>query len=255
MRTLPNLVKILKKNLSAGNLWGTSETIRTNSNFSFWLAGLIDGDGTLNISKKGYVSCEIVLHKKEIQTLYFIKSIMGGSVSEKTDKGVRWRLHNKPGILKLINLINGKLLLKSQKLEQICNLYHIPVNINTPPFEDNSWLSGFIDAEGSFNYNTANNKMSLSISHKKREILDLISQKFKGNVYFDKSWEGYIYYISSAKDLNNLLDYFNKYPLKIKNIDLIFFKRLIQMRKLKYHLPNSENHTYFLKVLNKLKNR
>lgn len=88
----------MKKNSSAGNHFtnnlGTSETTRTNSNFNFYLAGLIDGDGCLNISKKGYLSCEIVLHINEIDTLLYIQSILGGSVSKKTEKSCRWRLHN-----------------------------------------------------------------------------------------------------------------------------------------------------------------
>lgn len=105
MKNIPNLVKIFKKNLSAGKekiskteKICTSETIRTNSNFHFWLAGLIDGDGSITISKKGYVSCEIVLHKKEVSALYEIKSKLGGSVSKKTSKTYRWRLHKKEGI-------------------------------------------------------------------------------------------------------------------------------------------------------------
>jgi len=45
------------------------------------LAGLIDGDGSFNVSKAGYSSCEIVLHEKEIQALYKISAVFGGSVS------------------------------------------------------------------------------------------------------------------------------------------------------------------------------
>jgi hypothetical protein len=38
------------------HLVGTSETIRTSDKFNEWLGGLIDGDGSLLVSKKGHVS-------------------------------------------------------------------------------------------------------------------------------------------------------------------------------------------------------
>ena len=57
---------------------GTSETIRPLSLTSYsqndrswneWLAGLIDGDGSLLISKAGYASCEITMSIKGITIL------------------------------------------------------------------------------------------------------------------------------------------------------------------------------------------
>lgn len=51
--------------------------------FKNWLAGLIDSDGGFYISKKNYISCEITMHEKEVQTLYFLKEKLGGSVSKR----------------------------------------------------------------------------------------------------------------------------------------------------------------------------
>lgn len=263
MKLIPNLVKIFKKNLSAGKEidknFCTSETIRTNSNFDFWLAGLIDGDGSISISKQGHVSCEVVLHKKEISALYYIKSVLGGSVSQKTENSYRWRLHNKAGITNLINRINGKLLTESKKLRLIavCKLesYPILVKDSFTDLSTNSWFCGFFDAEGSINYNTKNNQPNLSVSQKTRDVLDKICKQFNGNVYYDKSWNGYIYYISQTGDLENLFKYFNEFKLKTKHLDLFHLKKLMNMKTLYYHLPNSEHHSEFLKTLEHLKNR
>lgn len=68
----------------------SSETTRANSkadeNFAYWLAGLIDGDGYFGVSKSGYASCEITLKEREANLLYKIRSILGGSVKQRTDK-------------------------------------------------------------------------------------------------------------------------------------------------------------------------
>jgi ubiquinol-cytochrome c reductase cytochrome b subunit len=73
VENLPFLVKILyldknqqvtKRTLSSF-LVGTSETIRTSDRFNEWLSGLIDGDGSLLVSKKGYISCEITVALKD----------------------------------------------------------------------------------------------------------------------------------------------------------------------------------------------
>ena len=258
IKNIPNIVKIFKKNLSAGkDLICTSETIRTNSNFDFWLAGLIDGDGSISISKRGYVSCEIVLHKKEVSALYWIKSILGGSVSQKTENSYRWRLHKKAGMTNLLKKINGKLLTESKKalMGAVCELYSLEVKETRSDLRTNSWFSGFFDAEGSINYHTKRNQPNISVSQKTRGVLDMINSFFGGNVYFDKSWEGYILYISKRSDIKKLLEYFEKYKLKNKHLDLFYLKKIMNMKTLKYHLPSSENHFKFLETLENLKNR
>lgn len=175
------LVKIFKKNLSAGKDINvcTSETKRTNTYFNYFLAGLIDGDGCLSISKKGHVSCEIVLHKKEKETLEWVQSEIGGSITQKTENSYRLRLHNKKVIRDLIERINGKLLTteKSLKLKNLCELYKIQViEVIDPDLLQNAWFSGFFDAEGSINYNTLKNQPNLSLSQKTKEILDICNK-------------------------------------------------------------------------------
>jgi hypothetical protein len=76
---LPFLVKIIylekNKQVTKGRRYNsylveTSETTRatlfnhTETKFNEWLAGLIDGDGSLLISKQGYISCEITMGLK-----------------------------------------------------------------------------------------------------------------------------------------------------------------------------------------------
>jgi hypothetical protein len=69
---------------SAGNqrhessLVGTSETTRVapySKSFCEWLAGLIDGDGSFQVNKKGYTSLEITMVAALLEDLYCLRYI------------------------------------------------------------------------------------------------------------------------------------------------------------------------------------
>jgi hypothetical protein len=111
----------LLHNRNSSHLVGTSETTRT-SRFNEWLSGLIDGDGTLQISKKGYPSCEITVHLSDEKMLRIIQNELGGSIKPRSGvQAVRWRLHNKEGIIDLIHRINGNIR-HSSRLKQLHHL-------------------------------------------------------------------------------------------------------------------------------------
>ena len=126
-------IKKTKRNTGVKNLnsllnytvpLGSSETTRVAclNNFSYWLAGLIDGDGSLLVSRKGYTSCEITVHSSEVFTLFKVKKLLGGKIKKREKANAfRWRLHNTAGMKQLVNLINGKILLpKTQKTTLKC---------------------------------------------------------------------------------------------------------------------------------------
>ena len=70
---------------------------------------MIDGDGSLQLSNKGYSSLEIVMEARDIECLETIVNKIGGKIEEKPGiNWVRYRLHNKQGIVDLINRINGE---------------------------------------------------------------------------------------------------------------------------------------------------
>ena len=64
---------------------GTSETTRAATNpfsksFCEWLAGVIDGDGSLQVSKQGYTSLEITMGLEDLALLRYIQDKLGGSI-------------------------------------------------------------------------------------------------------------------------------------------------------------------------------
>ena len=69
--------------ISTNKLLEFSETTRVTSyfldkfNFGHYLAGLMDADGTISITKKNYISIEITLAEKDVKTLYKIRKILG----------------------------------------------------------------------------------------------------------------------------------------------------------------------------------
>jgi len=72
--------------------------IENPNKFIEWLAGLIDGDGCFQLSKKGYSSLEITKDIRDKKALFLIKQRYGGSIKLRSGaKAKRYRLHHKEG--------------------------------------------------------------------------------------------------------------------------------------------------------------
>lgn len=209
-----------------------------NMKFNEWLAGLIDGDGCFLISKNKYASCEITVGLGDEPMLMHIKEYLGGSVKIRSGcKAVRWRLHNKKGMIHLITRVNG--LIRNSKrilqLKQICELYDIPFLNPTPLYQQSAWYAGFFDAEGTITFSQKGTyqhiQLRISVSNKKKEDVHMFKERFGGNIYYDKSQNGYyIWNISSSDDINNFLKYGNSCIFRS-----IKYKRLLLIPDLKYH--------------------
>ncbi len=237
-------VKISCSAQSAGN-WllqrnfsGSSETIRVASfNFNQWLAGLIDGDGYFGVSKAGYVSCEVTLHADEVQALYKIQKQCGGKVHPRIGvKAYRWRIHDVCGMRGLIDRINGliRLPVRYKQLEHVCSRLQIKSQsadkfVLTP---NNSWLVGFFDAEGHIRINPLNKQVQLTLAQKDCSVLHQIQKVWKGSIFFDKSWTGYVWVLSAVDELSPFVDYLfvQKLQIPTKQARLHTFKRYLLYR-------------------------
>lgn len=224
--------------------------------FSFWLAGLIDGGGYLGVSKKNYTSCEITVGENELNLLTIVKKRLSGKITKrKNEKAYRWRLHNKKQIKTLIHTINGKLLSDSKKnqLQKICKLLNIEYKHETSFSIESYWLAGFYEAEGYFHINSHNLQCNITCKQKTSDLLEKIQFFLGGHLYYEKSWQRYLYTASSIESLHNWFMYFSRFPLKSrKNIDLVRFKRICLFKQRKYHLSTIENEKYktrFFKLL------
>ena len=193
-----------------------------------WLSGLIDGDGSLLVSKSGYSSCEITMSLKDEHALAIIKQKLGGSIKIRSGvKALRYRLHNDTGMRNLIDRINGNIRHTSRlkQLERVCLFLDILILYPKTITVDNGWFAGFFDADGTITYSIKNDNPQLTISVTNKLYIDVIRFKnaFKGNVYFDKGQNGYYKWSIQAKtDIDYFKAYFLRYPCRSNKKQRLF---------------------------------
>ena len=150
------------------------------NNFSSYLAGLIEGDGSIivpttersNKGKLNYPSIKIVFNLRDFPLAQLIQKELGtGSLSRM--KGINaylLQINSFEGVLKLVNLLNGNM--RTAKINSLYrlidwlnlksnNLNIIKKPLDCSPIDSNAWLSGFIEADGSFSIFL--NKISIRI--------------------------------------------------------------------------------------------
>jgi len=154
--------------------------------FNEWLAGLIDGDGCFQLSKKGYASLEIVMELRDKHCLYQIKQKFGGSVKLRAgDNHLRYRLHHKAGMLNLIKAVNGLIRnpIRMLQLGKICDKYDIELINPQPLTYHNGWFAGFFDADGSIYMNESSGQLFITASQKNKFLLDALVELYGGKIY------------------------------------------------------------------------
>jgi len=209
--------------------------------FKQWLAGLIDGDGCFLLSKKGYASLEITMDIRDERALQAVKNVYGGSIKIRSGvSALRYRLHNKTGILNLINDINGHIRnpIRLIQLNYICVKYDITLIYPEKLTLNNGWFSGFFDADGTIVINSSNSQLSISASQKTSEILQPLVELFGGYVYIDRGGHGsFKWYVTKKEDILNLIEFFKKYPSRsAKNNRLHLLPKFYELIDMKAHI-------------------
>ena len=235
----------------------TSETLRNNSvikkisvhvpthyrpqndnAFGHYLAGLIDGDGHFS----NQLQLVIVFNEKDASLAYYIKKkIKYGNVYKvKNKKEIILVISNYSGLVKVLELVNGKI--RSQnKLNQINKnilsnskfIFSSPFSINTDKDLNNNWLAGFSDANASFQIKlitrrqacgapkvdapNSNNKtevrLNFQIDQKKNDLLIFIKEFLGGNIEYRKIQDTYYFGSTSFGSAKNVINYFDNFHL------------------------------------------
>jgi len=204
---------------------------RNDKNLSFnqWLAGLIDGDGYFNLTKKGYNSCEITMDTRDVKALYEIKHKYGGNIKQVSNANAfKYKLRHRKGLILLINDINGLLRnpIRLLQMNKLCVKFNIELKYPSPLTFNDGWLSGFIDSDGSIYFNEASGQVFISLTQKNRYLLEPLITIYGGRIdILSPKIEAFKYVIYRKAELYNLIyNYFSKYPLKtekMKRINLI----------------------------------
>jgi len=216
--------------------------------FSYYFTGLIEGDGTIITPKtlrspKGklnYPSIQIVFHLKDLPLALIIQKELGvGSLSRK--KGVNayiLTINSYEGICLVISLINGKM--RTPKIHSLNALIDFLNSTKGTRFEkksvsidllySNPWLSGFIEADASFQVRTTLSgkypklecKLEISqirLDHKGYDnlhflnpISDLLETELK-KIRSDKPKPEYRVRTTNLKGNINAKNYLLKFPL------------------------------------------
>jgi Cytochrome C and Quinol oxidase polypeptide I/LAGLIDADG endonuclease len=217
-----------------------------------YLAGLIEGDGTIIVpstersskNKLNYPSIQIVFQAKDFPLVALIcRNIGHGSISKKKQSAVYiYTINNLQGLIILVQLINGKI--RGHKLYQLNKLINY-LNIKSPalileklpllerdisPLQNNSWLAGFIEADGSFQVRTSLTtkqprlglSFELSQSRSSRHgystlgVMEMIASFLGIKINFireERKHPQYRVRTSSVSTNQILRDYLEKYPL------------------------------------------
>jgi len=131
-----------------------------------YLAGLIESDGVLITPKNLSVTPTIYisLHEKDRPFAEYLKNYLGyGSIQLEvsSSNAIRFVIHNKEGIIDILNLINGYFRTpKISKLHAIIDWINAKSNyslkpliklpLDTSQLNTNSWLAGFAEGDASF---------------------------------------------------------------------------------------------------------
>jgi hypothetical protein len=236
-----------------------------NDQFGYYLAGLIDGNGW--VSNYG---AHILFNNLDASLAYYIKASLGyGSVTKlKSNNCYLLTITKREGLKKIINLINGKIRTQSKfedVFKYILNVYEELLylkeqfHLNTSNDLDNHWLAGFIDAEGNFQIKLLEElktsgersveiRLNMYIDQQTRLFLDLIKNKFGGNISFIKTEETYNYSSNSFGSARKVIDYLDKYHiLSSKYVNFIKWRKVYRLVQEKKHL-NPEGQAKILKI-------
>nr|BAF44933.1 hypothetical protein [Oulophyllia crispa]BAF44934.1 hypothetical protein [Oulophyllia bennettae] len=236
-------------------LTGSSETVRKNSSlsvhcpqhskpttdkeFGYYLAGLIEGDGSIVVTKdKAYIF--ICFHLKDVSTAYYIKKRLGfGSmVKQKNKKAINLTIVGRRGLLKVVDLVNGKF--RSKKIESLHKLiYYLNENIQVFPKDTSSvlinhWLAGFLDADGYFQVRIINRerkfpyevRLHLKVDQKTKDVLNLLHEVFGGYVGYRKKQDTYYYQSTGFQHALKVIRYLDRYHLLSKWLEYRQWRRV-----------------------------
>lgn len=269
----PDMAKKQEKKLKTCNK--NISGVSNNNNFGSYLAGLFEGDGDILIQRQKVKKTHnprfcITFNMKDEPLAKKILDLLGFGFIRYKSKNKACILVVSPvvGLKKIVYLINGQL--KTPKIHQLYKLIDwlnknhntgikkLPLNKDN--LENNSWFSGFVDADGSFSVQhtkiengAKKRKISCRLRIEQRILEPITNESYycvlkkiclllncKLLTKTQKSTNNSYYTLaaSSKTSLDVIIKYFNKYPLfSSKYLD---YK---DWEKVAYLIINNEHYT------------
>lgn len=232
---------------------------RLNENeLGFYLAGLIEGDGHFN---KLINRLEIIFHERDLFLAYRLRTMIkfGSIYKVKNKKAYKLSIGSRKGYERLFNLCNGKFVLPFKVNQFNKNPYGLTLLPPTNKVElSNSWLAGFIDADGTLGiYLVKSNthllgvsvRLSVRIIQKNPLVLELIkdcfgiplkNKKAPGISKTKKTGIHRILFTDRAGSFLLMLNYLDKFSLRsAKALQYFYLRKAFLFMEQKKHLTQS----------------
>jgi hypothetical protein len=247
-----------------------------------YLAGLIEGDGYIYITNSKYnrVIIGITFNLKDkILAERLLKYIGSGSIIRRKSSSVELRFSSLMSVKKIINLVNGKF--RTPKIDQLyklidfinnknSNLNIVKLPLDESSLDSNSWLAGFIDADGGFYIRYSLKQISCKFSLEQRMIYPKTNLSYKiilekiavllnaklairDRINYKNSY--FIIRVENQNSVNNLINYLNNYSLlSSKFLDFVDWKKSFLLILNKTHMTE-EGRTTILSAKNNMNSK
>lgn len=215
--------------------------------FSFFLAGIIDGDG--HFSK--IPQLVICFSEKDINVAYFLKKqIQYGIVSKiKNKKAVKFVISHSLGLEKVCTLVFNKLQHKQKIIQynsRLCLLRNFELTEKKDfSLTQNSWFTGFFLSDGSFqikiihrlNRKIPEIRLVIQIDQKEKDLLLQIQNEFGGSIGFRASQNTYYYSSVNFASAKKIIEYFDRFHLMgAKQTQYVLWRKVYIKIQEKFHL-------------------
>ena len=168
---------------------------KDKNSLGYYLAGLLEGDGSISIPALGTTTMNRILNPRIVFTSHvnnigmyaYLQSELGGIGRFQTsgNSTLRYIIGDKEGILLCINLMHGKLRTpKNKRFNDLIKSFNIKYSLDiaeslldTSNFGDNSWFTGFTEADGHFGIKYVESKPKSGT--RKRSVSESVSLKFR----------------------------------------------------------------------------
>jgi len=244
-----------------------------------YLAGFIEGDGSIIIPKKinENPTIHFSFNKTEYEFALFLKKNLNtGSIQKDTDHAIRYTIRSKEGLLLIIKLTNG--FFRTPKIKALHKLIEFinekpswvqaPITIlplDNSDLNSNSWLAGFAASDGNFYIRTTikekysnitatfslfQSRLDLILLDEYKPIMEKIASLLLSKVEhhkistYDRTGKQLGWLTRNTNKAGGLavVKYFTKYPLfTSKELDFSDWKKCLILINKKLHLKKGNN--------------
>lgn len=226
--------------------------------FLTWFIGFSEGDGSFVVNKRNQLSFILIQGAANLTLLEnILKELPLGHIIKQSLRVYRLIVQKKDEVELIIYLFNGNIVLPSRKIQFKIFMSTFLLknkdksieylnNRNFPIF-GNTWLLGFVEAEGCFTISLLSNSNAFRtrfiVSQKGDINLPILSQLIlifeTGFIEGHHVKDNYSYVVSGLKNIFNIYKYFDKYLNNfqgIKKESYLKFKQVNQMLSNQDHL-------------------